>query len=1059
MTPEQIDHVFGRGRLKMDTGAHVEVFREAAPPGEIRRYTKRFLTTADGDYVQWTEREWRILALLIGHGSRCVPDIVQYDRDARGTKLVQTYDAGATVDQWATLLPVERNGTLYARVFEDCAHWWGLAHHCLVALDEIHSLQLVHLDIKGDNICIPIGPDGYDPAAPDERLFPMFGKLRLIDFAFSLVSGESLPTPLPIGWQPDYDYQSPRLLHALEAGRAGDLEPTENLDWRCDMYSLAAMLKRYLPGERRLCPPELSGGWTVQRYDAAKALILKIRAAHDRELTLRRPHAELIAETSAHVRENELAQSLDQGWTLARDAQPFAVPATPLTPVTRLAMPLRLVIPPRDDIVAILDAVRAEDRAPLRSAKRGNRVPLIAAAAGVAAIGILLFVTDSGAFVADAARFVLDAGRAVRAAMTPAMDSERPSVATTSSLPGADGKLPASPAALPVPDAAVTPEAAAATADAAMAAEAATPTAAVPHDASVAVTESSEASPSPDALPLRSGSAEHPDSTPALPAPASLPDAAASASTRAEISPVTPPSPPPATSGLRSRQRDGNHSKPVSPPSRWAKAPSPATAARALSLPPAKTAPRTQLAAGNKPLHSTNTTRAVEAHPPPTVAAKRGTDAFVASRVPAGAAPIVVASAASRAPLPGPAAERPSDAAISTDAAKISAILANQDIATVPTVPEKAATTKAASNAMPTPPVPAVAPPQAPTVVETPRTSPAVTNALPNSSRSAPIVQPSPPVAIVPPAPPNAAPIIDSPPPLAMPSVPLARPNADQTAAPTRPGAPAIVEIPRLPAPRLIAEAPRSRPSPGEIRDANAYRAQASWILENIVPRTSAQSQAQVSRVLLIAASAYRPDQDRGVIAAAATPGVANDVAFMPRHFAPLDARRWHEEARRAFWWRRDVPEALDLALVAFGANPYDPEIAGFLAYLYMKVLPAQPDRARQLALHAIGMRNSQYQTGRSEDWMTFAIASALTGRETDARYGFYALVALTRNPDLACHTALGALASYGERLREPVDALLYRLQQQGRSDDSPIAHGRRAACNAIRADDVMPPR
>ena len=43
----------------------------------------------------------------------------------------------------------------YRHVFEDCAHWWSLAHYCLVALDEIHSLGLVHLDIKGDNICIP----------------------------------------------------------------------------------------------------------------------------------------------------------------------------------------------------------------------------------------------------------------------------------------------------------------------------------------------------------------------------------------------------------------------------------------------------------------------------------------------------------------------------------------------------------------------------------------------------------------------------------------------------------------------------------------------------------------------------------------------------------------------------------------------------------------------------------------------------------------------------------------------------------------------------------------
>jgi len=42
MTPEQIDRVFGRGRLKMVTGEHVEVYREAVGPGERRRYTKRF---------------------------------------------------------------------------------------------------------------------------------------------------------------------------------------------------------------------------------------------------------------------------------------------------------------------------------------------------------------------------------------------------------------------------------------------------------------------------------------------------------------------------------------------------------------------------------------------------------------------------------------------------------------------------------------------------------------------------------------------------------------------------------------------------------------------------------------------------------------------------------------------------------------------------------------------------------------------------------------------------------------------------------------------------------
>ncbi len=128
MTPADIDRVFGRGRLRMVTGDHVEVFREASLPGERRRYTKRFLATPEGDFREWTEREWRILARLVGHGIKPVPDVVQFDRGAaERPALVQTYDAGVTVDHWATLLPLERDGVLLRNVFEECAHWWALA--------------------------------------------------------------------------------------------------------------------------------------------------------------------------------------------------------------------------------------------------------------------------------------------------------------------------------------------------------------------------------------------------------------------------------------------------------------------------------------------------------------------------------------------------------------------------------------------------------------------------------------------------------------------------------------------------------------------------------------------------------------------------------------------------------------------------------------------------------------------------------------------------------------------------------------------------------------------
>ncbi len=174
-----------------------------------------------------------------------------------------------------------------------------------------------------------------------ERLRPAFAQLALIDFAFSLVSRESLTTPLPIGWQKDYDYQSPRMLAALDAGRNGEMRPTRELDWRCDMYSLAAMLKRYLPEWTGVC----TAGWTGERYAAAKALILRIRDTHDAELSVVRPHAALIEETGARIAEAELQESLERGWTLAHDASASPQAAAPLTPVTLLTPVTKLATP------------------------------------------------------------------------------------------------------------------------------------------------------------------------------------------------------------------------------------------------------------------------------------------------------------------------------------------------------------------------------------------------------------------------------------------------------------------------------------------------------------------------------------------------------------------------------------------------------------------------------------------------------------------------------------------------------------------------------------------
>ena len=151
----------------------------------------------------------------------------------------------------------------------------------------------------------------------------------------------------------------------------------------------------------------------------------------------------------------------------------------------------------------------------------------------------------------------------------------------------------------------------------------------------------------------------------------------------------------------------------------------------------------------------------------------------------------------------------------------------------------------------------------------------------------------------------------------------------------------------------------------------------------------------------------------------------------------PATARRLPDEARRTLASGGDVSDAIDNELQAFGANPRDPDIAGYLALLYLRSNPARPEMARQLALHSIVFSGSR-RSKRHVEWSTFAVASALTGRDADAVRGFLAEAALTSNVDRSCQAALRAYANYGERLRTPVLALLQRVNEQGRAYDAP---------------------
>jgi len=348
MTPAEMDRVFGAGRLQMATGAHVEVFREAVEHGVERRYTKRFLAGASGDFRPWTEREWRVLQRLAWHRAPVAKPLELLPADASGAVALQTRDAGATLEQWATLVPLRRGDRALRSVFEDCAHWWSLARHCLLALDAVHALGFVHLELKPDNVCIPWAPAGAGRPLPGQPLRPRFKGLALIDVAFSLVPGVDYAMPLPLLRQPAYEYQSPRLLHALEEGRRGHLAPTRALDWRCDFFSLAGMLWHYLP-ELDDLP---ASGWSTAHHLAASEFVQHLLDLHGAAMPADWPHYDLIAVATERLRDPELAAALDAGTSFdpAR-SQPLAAAATPPTRLAQPAPP-----PPRP---APLDATGA----------------------------------------------------------------------------------------------------------------------------------------------------------------------------------------------------------------------------------------------------------------------------------------------------------------------------------------------------------------------------------------------------------------------------------------------------------------------------------------------------------------------------------------------------------------------------------------------------------------------------------------------------------------------------------------------------------------------------
>ncbi|HEY0858943.1 MAG TPA: hypothetical protein VGE16_17895, partial [Albitalea sp.] len=267
--------------------------------------------------------------------------------------------------------------------------------------------------------------------------------------------------------------------------------------------------------------------------------------------------------------------------------------------------------------------------------------------------------------------------------------------------------------------------------------------------------------------------------------------------------------------------------------------------------------------------------------------------------------------------------------------------------------------------------------------------------------------------------------------------------SAAPAASARRPAAPPALKI--EPAPPVVAQGPARSAIPDDFEAPAAVAAvvpedfalRAHRLIAEHVPRVAQRAERRVLRVLHIASQAENRWQGGDVLDAAGTMQLGADELLPAATVATADARLLDETAESAFWGARNAQQALTLQTRAFGADPHDAVVAGNLAFYLLKQRPVRAEVARQLALYALALPDTRHPHGRIDDWTSFAIASALTGRERDARDALFVTLALSSTVDRQCRNALAAVNHYGDRLRRPTEAMLARIRTWGRSQES----------------------
>src|SRR5262245_26584856 len=239
--------VFDTGRKTIVDLPHVKVERLDTHPVMFSKVFKEFRDRKGQryDYRYWAERENFFLREFLKkqHEFTHVVQARHLISENEAAKQVLTYDAGITIANWLRVKPRYADTAMLSHPFQRSDAFLRLIRACLIALKQIHVHRVVHCDIKEDNICIPYA---CYPSTVDANSIKLeFGKLKLIDFAFSIAHAIPLTQILVIDPDERVPYQSKLLISALRADRrSGCPNAVQQLDYRVDLFSLGHMAEK-----------------------------------------------------------------------------------------------------------------------------------------------------------------------------------------------------------------------------------------------------------------------------------------------------------------------------------------------------------------------------------------------------------------------------------------------------------------------------------------------------------------------------------------------------------------------------------------------------------------------------------------------------------------------------------------------------------------------------------------------------------------------------------------------------------------------------------------------